>query len=193
MQLYVPLSQAPEGTSSRALFVRGSAGPERLAAAVRREMQGLAPDLPFVEVRRLSDLLEPQIRPWRLGATLFSLFGLVALVLAVLGIFAAVAQAVASRADEMGLRMALGARAPHLLALVTRFGLAPAAAGVALGFVLALWLGRFAEPLLFQVSARDPGAASLVILALLGAALLASSLPALRVWRLDPTAVMRSQ
>jgi predicted permease len=193
MKLYVPLSQAPEGMASRALFVRGPAGGERLAGAVQREMQGLAPDLPFVEVRRLSDLLEPQIRPWRLGASLFSLFASVALALAVLGIFAAVAHAVASRTDEMGLRMALGARSPHLLGLVMRSGLAPVAAGVALGLALAVWLGRFVEPLLFQVPAWDPGAASAATLALLGAALLASFLPALRVRRLDPAAAMRNE
>jgi ABC-type antimicrobial peptide transport system permease subunit len=104
-----------------------------------------------------------------------------------------VAQAVSSRTDEMGLRMALGARFPHLLWLVMRFGLGPAAVGAAVALTLALWLGRFAEPLLFQVSARDPGAMSAAILVLLGSALLASFLAALRVRRLDPAAAMRSE
>jgi predicted permease len=192
-QFYVPLAQAPEWLTSRALFVRAAAAPDRLAGAVRRELQSLAPNLPFIEVRRLSDLLAPQVRPWRMGATIFSLFGLLALVLAVLGVFAAVAQAVASRADELGIRMAVGAHFRDLLWLVMRFGLGPAAAGVALGLVLAAGIGRFVEPLLFEVAAWDFAATSAAVLALLAAALLASLVPALRVRRLDPAAVMRTE
>ncbi len=193
LQFYLPMAQVPGVLTSRALFVRGSGDPDRLAAAVRREMQALAPDLPFVDTHPLSGLLERQLRPWRLGATVFSLFGLLALGLAMLGIFAAVAQAVASRADELGVRMALGAGFKDLLWLVLRFGLGPAALGLALGLGLAAWLGRFVEPLLFEVSTRDPGVASAALLALLGAALLASLVPALRVRRLDPAAVMRTE
>jgi putative ABC transport system permease protein len=193
LQFYLPMAQAPGAQTSRALFVRGSGGPERLAGAIRREMQGLVPDLPFVDVRPLSGLFERQLRPWQMGATVFTLFGLLALGLAVLGIFAAVAQAVASRADELGIRMALGADFKDLLWLVLRSGFVPVALGLVVGLGLALWLGRLVEPLLFEVSTRDPGVASAAVLALLAAAVLASLVPALRVRRLDPAAVMRTE
>ncbi len=117
IQVYVPLRQAPSWIHSRVLFVRTAREPEILAGAARREVLAAAPDLPFVDVERLADRLDPQLKPWAAGAVLLSLFGALALVLAAIGIYAAVSQAVASSPARAG--CAHGSRrraARHLLA-----------------------------------------------------------------------------
>lgn len=193
MQFYVPLSQAPEWASSRALFFRASGNAGRVAGAVRRELQSLDRDLPYVDIRRLGEVLDPQTRPWRMGAALFSVFAALALVLAVVGIFTSVAHAVSSRTAELGVRMALGARFGELLWLVMRFAVGLAAAGVAIGLALSLWLGHKLGPLLFEVSASDPLVHSLAATSLLGAAFLASLYPALRIRSIDPALALRAE
>ncbi len=191
-QFYLPLRQAAGETPSRALFVRAAGDPTALAAAVRREVQGVSAGAPYVEVRPLAELLDPQVRPWRIGATFLSLFGLVALAVAATGTFALVAHSVASRTQELGIRLALGARLGHLVWSVAGLGVASTATGVALGCVLAALLGPLVEPLLFDVSARDPAAALAAAATLLLAALAAGLLPALRLRSLDPAAAMRA-
>jgi predicted permease len=193
IQVFVPLTQAPAFVTSRALFVRAATDPESLGGAVRREVQAVAPNLPFINVELLADLVEPQIRPWKMGAALFSLYGLLALALATIGIFAAVAHAVASRSHELGIRMALGARPRNVTWLVMGYGFGPAALGVAVGLSLAALAGHYLEPLLFRVSAADPAVRTVASGALLISAFLASYLPGLRVRRIDPTAAMRHE
>lgn len=127
-----------------------------------------------------------------MGATLFSLFAGLALLLAVVGIFTTVGHAVSIRSAELGVRLALGARFGQLLWLVMRFALGLAAAGLAAGLLLSLWLGHFIGPLLFDVSAADPLVHCLAGLSLLGAAFLACLIPALRLRRIDPAAALRA-
>jgi putative ABC transport system permease protein len=189
-QVYFPLSQAPPWVASRALFVRGR-DVDPLRGSLRSAVQSLERGVPFVEVRGLGELLDPQLRAWRTGTVVFSLFGLLALAVATLGIFAAVGHAVASRTAELGVRKALGARFRDLLWTVMKSGLFPAAAGLTICFAAAVALGGFIAPLLFRISARDPGVIATAALALLGAALLASFLPALRVQAVDPAVVLR--
>jgi putative ABC transport system permease protein len=192
MQVYVPLSP-PTAERSRALFVRAAGDPELLANAVRRELQAVAPGLPLIDVASLAEMLDPQVRPWRTGAVMLSLFGALALALAAIGIFAAVAYAVAARTHELGVRLALGARSRDAVWLVMRCGFVPAVAGAALGTGITLAAGRYLEPLLFRVAARDPAVAATAVLALLAAALFASFLPGLRARRIDPVSAMRSE
>jgi predicted permease len=192
-QLYVPLGQDPLGLTSRALFVRTAGDPGQFASPLRKEIQALAPNLPFIEVRRLSELLDPQLRPWRLGTTLFSLFALLGLALSLVGVFSSIAYSVASRTAELGIRQALGARPGHLLWLVLRSGLGPAVLGVVLGVFLAVWAGGRLEPFLFGVLPRDPEVMAGAALVLLATAFVASLVPALRILRIAPIAALRQE
>ena len=159
---------------------------------VRRELQRLMPGAAFVSARPLQELVDVNIRPWRLGATMFAVFGGLALLLAAVGLYGVIAFDVTQRTHEMGVRVALGAQRRDVLRLVVLEGVRLAAVGVALGAVLALLGGRYLAALLFQVSPRDP----LVIVAggltLLVVAIAASVLPALRAVRVDPNVALRS-
>ena len=190
MQYYIPLGQAHK-LSSRALFVRTTGDSELLRGQVRREVQAVEPGLPFVEVRSLADLLAPQIHPWRMGAAVLTLFGLLALALAMVGLYGVMTHSLARRRYELGVRIALGAQWRDVRWLAVRQGLGIGLSGAVAGILLALGTARFVQPLLFQVSASDPAlltaAATLVLLE----ALLASYVPARRLRHLAPAEVLR--
>ena len=158
MQYYFATAQRQTTNESRTLMVRVAGGrrPAALAPTLRRELAAAAPGIRYVDVVPLADRIAPQVRPWRLGATMFGAFGALALLIASVGLYSVTAYSVAQRLHEMGLRMALGARAGDVVGLVLRQGLAVAAAGVGLGVAAALVAGRWVAPLLFDVSARDP-------------------------------------
>jgi ABC-type antimicrobial peptide transport system permease subunit len=117
----------------------------------------------------------------------------VALALAAVGIYGVVSFAVTDRTREMGLRMALGAEPRHVFRMVVRQGLGLSLAAIAAGTVLALFLGRVMERLLFGVEARDPVTFAVVPAILLVAAFLASAVPARRATRVDPTTALRAE
>jgi ABC-type antimicrobial peptide transport system permease subunit len=135
--------------------------------------------------------LEPEMRPWRLGATLFTAMGILALLVAAVGVYSVIAYSVSQRAHEMGVRIALGARLGDIARLVIGEGLRTVAMGIAAGIALALAAGKLIASLLYGISPRDPsvmiGAA--VILALIGIA--ASVIPALRAARVEPATALR--
>ncbi len=192
LQYYVPLSQAPQSLSARALFVRTRSDADALLGPVRRQVQGLMPDLPFVEVRSLAELLAPQVRPWRMGASVLGLFGLLALLLALVGLYGVVAHSMVRRTYELAVRMALGAQQRDLLWLALRQGVGMGSLGAVAGVVLTLAVSRFLQPLLFQVSASDPtvlGGAAILVVSL---ALLASLIPGRRVSRVAPARALRA-
>jgi predicted permease len=193
LQCYVPLSQAPKSLSSRALFVRSTGDADALLGVVRREVQALLPDLPFVEVRSLADLLAPQVQPWRMGAAILALFGLVALVLALVGLYGVVAHSMARRTYELAVRVALGAQERDLLWLALRQGGGIGSLGAIAGVVLALSASHLLQPLLFQVSASDPailGTAAALVVTL---AFLASLIPGHRARRIAPAKALRAE
>ncbi len=193
LQYYIPLDQAPASLASRALFVRTTGDPATLIGPVRREVLAVAPGLAFVEVQPLADLVSPQMRPWRAGASVLGLFGLLALALAIVGLYGVVAHSLSRRRYEMGMRLALGAQWRNVLWLALRHGLTIGGLGVATGLALALGFARYLQPLLFHASASDPlvlaGAAILV----LGLSLLASYLPSRRLRRLDLATALREE
>jgi hypothetical protein len=194
MQYYVPLAQQP-GDGARNLVVRAAEGrdPESLVPTLRREMAAVAPAARYVDVLPLVDRLAPQTRPWRLGASAFGALGALALVIAAVGLYSVMAYAVAQRLHELGLRVALGARARDVYVLVLRQGLAVAAAGIVLGVAAALLAGRWVGPLLFDVSPRDPFVLGAVAATLLAAALVATVVPARRATRVDPSDALRAE
>jgi predicted permease len=177
----------------RALFVRVAPGGRRMGAAITRAVQMLEPGLPFVRVQTLGDALDPQIRPWRLGAAVFTAFGVLAALLAALGLYGALSYAVIQRTREIGVRVAVGARAWDVVCLVVRDGLGVALAGVLVGAAISLAGGRWIASLLFHVSPRDPAVFAAVGASLLATALLAALVPSRRAGRVDPVVALRAE
>jgi len=193
MQCYVPLGQEV-GIDGLELLVRPRGPhPERAVELVRREFWAIQPDLPYADVRLLEEALGGEVRPWRLGASLFSAFGLLALVVTVVGLYSVIAYVVEQRNREYAVRIALGARPGDVFGQTLRRGLAPAAIGLPLGVVIVLLAGRFLEPLLFETSARDVRILALVALTLLAVSALASLIPAIRATRVDPVVALQAE
>jgi predicted permease len=193
LQYYVLLQHAPAMMGDRILFVRPADGdPDRWMEPVRRDLQTAAPNLPFADVRPMTMLYDWQIRPWREGATMFGIFGALALMLTALGLYSVVAYAVAQRTHEIGVRMALGADRGRVMTDVVGHGVVLALAGTGVGLVIALAAGKFVEPLLFQISPRDPLTFAIVIVVLTVVSILAGTLPALRAARVDPVIALRA-
>jgi hypothetical protein len=193
MHYYVPFGQE-KGIGGTNMLVRPRPGSEaEVMAAMRKVMTDIDPAISFVQATLLQDAVDPQIRPWRLGAAMFTLLGALALVVAAVGLYSVMSYFVAQRTQEIGVRIALGARAANIVALVFRSGVTMVAAGVVIGAVTALLAGRFIEPLLFETSARDPMVMGGVAAILLGVAVLASVMPALRARRVDPMEALRAE
>lgn len=192
--LYYVNQTHPEFRGPPQRVIAGTRGPARaLVPALKTEADATSPLVRFARVYTLQELVEPQLRSWKLGASMFSLFGALALAVAGWGLFSVLAFDVALRRHEIGVRSALGAGAGRLLRLVVRRAVTLTAVGVGLGLVAAFGAARFVEPLLFEVSPRDPAIYGGVGLVLLGVAVLASTLPGLRAVRVDPTEVLRSE
>jgi ABC-type antimicrobial peptide transport system permease subunit len=139
--------------------------------------------------------MEKSVGLWivRLGATLFGAFGVIALLLAVVGVYGVKAYAVACRTREIGIRMALGAHRSDVFALIMRQGAMQTALAVSVGLLLALGAGRVLAQILYQVSPTDPFALAVSSVMLAAAALLACFLPAQRATRINPMTALRTE
>jgi putative ABC transport system permease protein len=188
---YLPTAQS--NPDQGGLFVRAAGDAGALKETVRRRLQPLMPGAAYVIVTPLAEILGSQTDSWRLGATLFTVFGGLALVLAAIGLYSVIAYNVAQRTHELGVRVALGAEMGHLVRLVLFEGMKLALVGVGLGGAIALLVGRWVKPLLFEVSPRDPVVFLGVGAVLLGVAALASLIPARRAGRVDPIEALRSE
>jgi ABC-type antimicrobial peptide transport system permease subunit len=124
---------------------------------------------------------------------MFVVFGGLALVLAAIGLYSVIAYTVAQRTQEIGVRIALGARARDVVRLVLGEGVRFAVIGIALGCGVALWASRWVGPLLFSVSPKDPAVYVIVAVVLLATAIVASALPAMRASRVDPNVALRAE
>ena len=192
MAFYLPVAQR-QSRRLNGLYIRAADDARAVAASVAATLRGFDPRVRFVEVETLREALDPQTRSWKLGASLFTLFGFLALLVAGIGLYGLLAFHVAQRRRELGIRSALGAAGARLLGAVVGEGARLTLGGVALGLVLVLALGRFAEPLLFRVSPRDPLVLALVAAALVGTGLVASLLPGMRATRADPMDALRAE
>jgi predicted permease len=166
---------------------------QTLTPQIKGVIEALDKDLPVFNVMLLDEQLALALSHQRVGAALLGASGLLALVLAAIGIFAVTQFSVTQRTREIGLRMALGAEARDVTRLIVRQGTLAAAIGLAVGATASIALGRFIENLLFGVRTTDPVslAGSMVLLA--GAALLATLIPAYRAARQDPAASLRHE
>ncbi len=192
-EYFVPLTQSPSLMDWRVMFVRTRAGLPAATTAqdIRRMLQSMRRDLPFADVRLLREVVSAETRPWELGATMFGLFGVLALIIAAVGLYSTIAYEMAQRTHEFGVRQALGARGTDIGRLVLGRALRYAVPGLLAGLGLALLTTRWVRTLLFDVSPHDPVVYAAVGLTLLGAAMVAAVGPARRAWRLDPVAALR--
>jgi len=161
------------------------------ANAIRRALVQAEPGLPFIRVRAMTSIVDEQLQPWRLGATLFALFGVLGLVVAALGLYSVVAHDVAQRSHEIGVRMALGARRRDVARLVVGRGMGQALLGVGFGLALAALVTRRFADLLFQTSPSDPVIYGCVGVLLLVVAVVATLVPARRASRVEPVEALR--
>jgi putative ABC transport system permease protein len=191
-QFYLPLKNMPF-PAWRAGEIVVRARESNMAMVTREVRAALRQEFPAAQpvITQLSTALEPQYRPWRLGATLFSLFGGLALVVAAIGIYSTVSYDVNQRTQEFGIRVALGARLPDVIRHVLFDGLRTVGAGVLLGIVGALFGGRLIASLLFGIAPSNPGIIGAVAVGLLLVAIIASLGPAWRAGRVDPMSALR--
>lgn len=189
-QYYLPLEQVPSSASYVLLRMRGD--PAAQQETVRKALQRVMPGESYVTVKPFAEIVSGQRRSWQLGATMFVGFGVLALIVAAVGLYGVIGYNVTQRMHELGVRVALGAQARDILRLVVGQGVRLAAAGVALGIALAYGASRWIEPLLFQQSARDPLVYGVVGGVLVLVALAASAVPAQRAARADPNTALRS-
>ena len=160
---------------------------------LRKRLQAQMPGPAFVSVVPLRDLVDPNLRAWEMGATMFAAFGGLALALAAVGLYGMIAYDMAQRRRELSVRLALGASARHVVQLVVQGALRLVAAGVVIGGTIAFFAAPWLEALLFRASPRDPLVYGGVAATLVLVALVASAAPALRALALAPNAVLREE
>lgn len=186
---YLPLMQnySPAAT----LLVRTSGRPEALISAVRSQVQSLDTNLALTNVQTIDELMSQGLWAPRMGAALLAVFGGLALVLAVIGVYGVLSYSVNQQTREIGIRVAMGAQTGRVLGLVVGQGMRLAAAGLILGLLVAFAAMRFLSSLLFGVSAHDPLTFGGVALILALAAVLACYIPARRATKVDPIIALR--
>lgn len=192
LQYYVPLAQE-QATRVDGVLVRARGDLPTAMRDARAALHAADSRIRYVTTVSFDDLLAPQLRQWRLGAALFTLFGLLALVVAATGLYSVLAFGVAQRVREIGVRAALGATRNGIVALVVMRALRIAGAGTLAGAAVAWLLAPRLQPLLYDVQPRDPLTFGLVLGVLALVALFAAGVPARRAARLDPNAALRTE
>jgi putative ABC transport system permease protein len=189
-EMYWPVAQIRR-TPALAIVVRTAGDPAALAGPVRAALAEIDPAQPVHDAQTLEQLVASSLAERRFTLTLMMVFGLIALVLAAVGIYGVMAYTVAQRTREIGIRVALGARPASVLRMVLTDGMKLVAAGVALGTACALAVTRVAASLLYGVSTADATTYVVIALALAAIAMLATVLPARRAMRVDPMSALR--
>ena len=189
--VWTPMSQ--DYNSTGILVVRTRGNPDPLFASVRGEVQSLDPTLPLYDVKTLTEHMKFALFPAKVAATVLGVFGLVALMLAAIGVYGITSYAVAQRTHEIGVRLALGAQLNDVLRLVLGHGLKLTIIGAALGLIGAFLVTRAITSVLYGVSATDPFTFGLVSAVLVGVALVACYVPARRATKVEPLIALRNE
>ncbi len=184
------LQQTPR---TETLVFRASGDPALVMPAIRRELQALNPQLPMFRVTTLESELADTLNQPRFQATLLGGFAAIALLLATIGIYGVTSHAVSQRTQEVGIRMAMGARRSDVRLLILRQHVTPAVAGIAIGILGAFLLSRFLNSLLYGVRPVDPVTYALVALSVVAVAVSACWIPAGRAMRVDPLVALRPE
>ena len=187
--LYQPLQQRHE--SGMVLLVRTNGDPAEIIPAVRREVQTIERNLPLANARLMTEMLSTSLFPARMGAVLLGVFGLLALVLASVGLYGVMSYSVARRTKEIGIRMALGAQSTDVLRLVLRESMTLVGAGMLLGLLAAFAATRLLAGFLYGISPTDPAAFIGIAVLLALVAIIASLVPARRAAKVDPLVAFR--
>jgi macrolide transport system ATP-binding/permease protein len=192
--IYLPYTQLYDFFgSSMNLVVRSSLEPKSVVATARREARSIAPGLSLYDIKTLSDHVSASILQERQAATLLSVFGILALLLASMGIYGVISFSVSQRTHEIGVRMALGADKHRVLTLMLRQGLVPPLVGVIAGIGAAVVSTSALDSMLFGVRSTDPATMAVVTAILILVALVASFVPARRALNIDPMAALRHE
>ena len=186
---YIPFAQ--DAWSAMVLVARTTVDPASLAGSIRQEVWAIDKDQPVFDVRTMQEVRSLSVGLQKFNSVMIGTFAVVALLLASIGIYGVMAFAVTQRTQEIGIRMALGARAPDVLKLVVVNGMRLAVIGLAIGLAASWALTRFISTLLHGVEPTDPLTFSVVSLCLLAAAFLACYLPARRATKVDPLEALR--
>jgi ABC-type antimicrobial peptide transport system permease subunit len=195
--IYQPLTQHPR--NALALIVRGRTNPSgqenftNLVSVIRKELADLDPNLPLSDAKTLRETIRERIAPRRIITWLLGIFGLQALLMATVGLYAVLSFAVAQRTHEIGIRLALGAQAPDVYALVVKQGMRLVRIGVALGLVGALVMSRVLSRILFGITATDPLTFLAVAVVLTATTFIACWIPARHAAKVDPLVALRHE
>jgi len=189
--VYFPMAQVPR--DSMMLVIASAVEPTTLVSAVRKTVRELDPELPIYQVRTMGSRVDESLWMRRTYSWLLGVFSIVALALAIGGIYGVISYSVGRRTQEIGIRMALGAREGQVLGEVLRQGMTLAAIGLAAGLITAFFTARLMGTMLFGVNPRDPWVYGLVAAILLGIAALANLAPARRAASLNPMSALRTE
>jgi len=198
-EIYVPFVQVPADLWSvfapipLSVVVRSAAGPDAIAPSLRAAVRQADPEQVVSQLRPAGELISGAIARQRFSMLLLLAFGILALTLAAVGVYGVLAYTVSQRTRELGIRLALGARAAAVRALVLRQGLAMAFGGILIGLLCAIVLGRLLAGLLYGVSSADPLVLGAVSLLLAAASVFACLVPAIRATRVNPMDALRSE
>jgi predicted permease len=188
--VYTPFQQ-DANPSSLMVYVRTASDPKTFFTAIRREVNSLDSALPVIGMRTMDDQVDASLSTQRLIATLSAFFGVLATLLAAIGLYGVMAYTVSRRTRELGIRVALGARRRSLLGLVMREVVLLTAAGVAIAIPIALALTRLVRTQLFGVQPTDALSIAAAAMVLIAVALLAGYIPAERATRVNPISALR--
>src|SRR5262245_3005883 len=187
--LFQPLLR--DYSTSVTLVARTSSDPRAVLSSLRREVQALDPNMPLYNVETLNEHMGVPLFPARVAAIVLGSFGALALLLAAIGIYGVMSYVVAGRIREIGLRMALGAKAADVLRLILRQGMLLAVIGTLIGLTIGFGGTRLLKTLLYGVSAADPVTFAIVAILLFAVAALACFVPARRATKVDPLVALR--
>lgn len=180
-------------TWGNGMLLRLRGDPALEAESIRKAIQRVMPAASYVTVQPLRDIVQTAQRSWRLGAMMFVAFGLLAVVVAAVGLYGVIAYNVTQRTHELGVRVALGARRASIIRLVVGQSVRVALAGIVLGLTIAFVLSVWIQPLLFQQSATDARVYFAVATLMIVVALSAGAWPGFRAARADPNAALRAE
>jgi putative ABC transport system permease protein len=190
-EMYVPFAQQP--ATSMAFIIRTTIKPEGIIAAVRQTAQSLDKDQPLYSIRTLESVMSEAVAKPSFRTFLLGVFALVALILAMVGIYGVMSYSIAQRTHEIGIRMALGAQGSDVLKLAVGYGMTLTFVGVGIGLVASFALTRVMSQLLFDVKPTDPLTFTVIVLLLIGVAMLACCFPARRAMKVDPIIALRCE
>jgi putative ABC transport system permease protein len=188
-EVYVANLQSP--SDRMRLVIRTDVAPLSMVSTVKEVVRSLDKNVPFSQVATMEQLLAKSVAPRRLNLSLLAVFAVIALALAIAGVYGVMSYTVATRTREIGVRVALGAQAKDVLRLVVVQGVKPALAGVAIGLIASFAMTRLMTKLLYGVSATDPLTFIAVTVFLIVVALLAALVPAQRATKVDPMVALR--